>query len=167
MKSDDTTDAKGDVLGELLERERQLLARNEELLASIKAKLPQLEELLDEMSSHWSYEDPVYRFYYGSFKVYGLQEQTRRIVEVLKSLAPEGTVLSPMFREIMDVGAGGKRFEMEHNEEWTRHTRPFVEAFFHARFFLEMAVKYGKELDSAPTTLPSGWAALLCLYGMR
>lgn len=64
-------------------------------------------------------------------------------------------------------GAGGKRFEMAHNQEWTRHTRPFVEAFFHARFFLEMAVKYGRELESAPTTLPSGWAALLCLYGMR
>ena len=167
MNSDETTDAKGDVLGELLQREKQLLARNEELLARIKARLAELEALLGEMSSHWSYEDPVYRFYYGSFKVYDLQQQTRRIVEVLESLAPEGAEVSPAVREIMEAGSNGKRFEMSHNQEWTRHTRPFVEAFFHARFFLEMAVKYGRELESAPTTLPSGWAALLCLYGIR
>jgi hypothetical protein len=136
-------------------------------LANIKARLPELEQLLAEMSSHWLYEDPVYRFYYGSFKVYDLQEQTRRIAEALESLAPEGAVLSSIFREIVDAGTGGKRFEMEHNRDWTRHTRPFVEAFFHARFFLEMSVKYGRELEAAPTTLPSGWAALLCLYGIR
>lgn len=41
------------------------------------------------------------------------------------------------------------------------------EAFFHARFFLKMAVKYGEELDEAPSTLPSGWAALLYLYNLR
>ncbi len=143
------------------------LARDQELLANIKARLPELEGLLDQMSSHWAYEDPVYRFYYGSFKVYDLQEQTRRVAEVLESLAPEGAAVSSVFREIMDAGASGKRFEMDHNKEWTRHTRPFVEAFFHARFFLEMAVKYGRALESAPTTLPSGWAALLCLYGIR
>jgi len=151
----------------MADSEANILARDEDLLASIRARLPELESLLAEMSSHWAYEDPVYRFYYGSFKVYGLQAETRRIVEVLEALAPTGTVLSSAFREIVDAGASGKRFEMEHNQEWTRHTRPFVEASFHARFFLEMAVKYGRELESAPTTLPSGWAALLCLYGIR
>ena len=29
-----------------------------------------------------------------------------------------------------------------------------IEAFFHARFFLEMAVKYGKELEFPPQMLP-------------
>ena len=38
-----------------------------ELLANIKAKLPELEELLQEMGSHWGYEDPIYRFYHHSF----------------------------------------------------------------------------------------------------
>jgi hypothetical protein len=46
-------------------------------------------------------------------------------------------------------------------------TRPIVEAFFHARYFLEMAVRYGKELATAPCLLPSGWASLLYLYGLR
>jgi hypothetical protein len=31
---------------------------------------------------------------------------------------------------------------------------------------LEMAVKYGKELQGEPTVL-SGWATLLCLYNVR
>ena len=54
-----------------------------------------------------------------------------------------------------------------HNKDWTTHTRPFVEAFFHAKFFLEMAVKYGNEMKEAPEMLPSGWAALLYFYNMR
>jgi hypothetical protein len=29
-----------------------------ELLANIRAKLPELERLLQEMDSHWEYEDP-------------------------------------------------------------------------------------------------------------
>jgi hypothetical protein len=41
-----------------------------------------------------------------------------------------------------------------------------VEAFFHARFMVEVAVKYGRELNQAPPILPSGWA-LLCPYGLR
>lgn len=72
-----------------------------------------------------------------------------------------------MFEEIYQAGASGKQFEIEHNKHWTGNTRVFLEAFFHAKFFLEMAVKYGKELRAAPTTLPSGWAALLCLYNLR
>jgi hypothetical protein len=41
-----------------------------------------------------------------------------------------------------------------------------VEAL-HARYMLEMAVKYGIELDGTPRFLPSGWAALLYLYDLR
>jgi len=46
-------------------------------------------------------------------------------------------------------------------------TRPILEAFFHARDFLEMAVRYGRRLDAPPRVLPSGWAALLELHGLR
>jgi hypothetical protein len=45
-------------------------------------------------------------------------------------------------------------------------TRPIVEAFFHAGFFLEMAVRYAK-LETPPRPLPSGYAALLHLYQLR
>ena len=143
------------------------MEKDNQLLANIKSQLPELVTLLNEMSSHWGYEDPIYRFYHQSFKVYGLQNETKRIVEALKSIAPAGTSFCKEFEEIIQLGASGKKFETEHNQNWTAHTRVFVEAFFHARFFLEMAAKYGKELEKAPTLLPSGWAALLCLYNLR
>jgi hypothetical protein len=50
---------------------------------------------------------------------------------------------------------------------WLETTRPIVEAFFHARYFLEMAVRYGKKLKMPPAMLPSGWAAFLYLYNLR
>jgi hypothetical protein len=142
-------------------------SQDAELLANIQARWSHLAKLLEDINSHWVYEDLIYRFYHHSFKVYALQNETRRIVAALQRVAPSGTTLSPLFEAIYHAGASGKRFESEHNKEWAAHTRVFLEAFFHARFFLEMAVKYGKELQTAPMVLPSGWAALLCLYNLR
>ena len=124
-----------------------------------------MEKLLHDCSGHWGYEDPVYRFYHQSFKVYRLQAATRSIVSALQALAPRHK-LNDWFLQIVTEGTG-KVFDQEHNRHWLETTRPFVEAFFHARYFLEMAVHYGKELDSPPNTLPSGWAAFLYLYQLR
>lgn len=98
--------------------------------------------------------------------MYYIQSDTKKIVEVLKSLAPEGVTFNSWFEEIYKEGTG-KTFEMEHNKEWMKHTRPMVEAFFHANFFLKMALKCGKEMDTAPNMLPSDWAALLYFYELR
>ena len=141
--------------------------RHSELLSNIKERMPELEQLLEKSNSHWVYEDLIYRFYHQSFKVYPIQSKTREIVDMLRALAPEGTSINGFFLEILADGMSGKKFELDHNQEWTRHTRPFLEAFFHARFFLEMAVKYGKKLEEAPDGLPSGWAALLHIYDIR
>ena len=70
-------------------------------LTNIKARLPELERLLEEVSSHWGCEDPVYRFYHQSFKVYALQNTTARIVDALRDLAPEGQQLCKEFEEII------------------------------------------------------------------
>jgi hypothetical protein len=51
--------------------------------------------------------------------------------------------LNAWFRTIVDEGTG-KAFEPEHNQRWLEVTRPIVEAFFHAGYFLEMAVRHGK-----------------------
>ncbi len=153
-----------DVREKLLEEH---LNRDRVLLANIKRQLPELESLMEEVNSHWGYEDPIYRFYHRSLKVYAIQQTTQRIVKLLKSLAPPATTISADFEEIYKAGASGKRFEIEHNRNWTKHTRVFLEAFFHAKYFLEMAVRYGKTLEEAPVTLPSGWAALLYLYNCR
>ncbi len=135
------------------------------LLENIRKDLPALTELLDSCSDHWGYDDPIYRFYYQSYKVYGLQQVTMNIVSRLRALAP-GREMDKWFVAIIKEGTG-KKFVSEHNENWLMHTRPIVEAFFHARYFLEMAVKCGKELESPPQLMPSSWAALLCLYGLR
>jgi len=136
-----------------------------ELLRNIKDKLPDLETLLEENSSHWNYEDKIYRFYHQSYKVYELQGQTEKIVEALQEIYP-GRELNRWFNEVVDAGTG-IHFDMSHNKEWTRRTRPIVEAFFHSRYFLEMVVKYGKELEEPPNFLPSGWASVLYLYDLR
>jgi len=56
---------------------------------------------------------------------------------------------------------------MEHNQNWLLYTRPIVEAYLHAKYFVEMMVKYGQEMEDVPMFLPSGWAAILELYDQR
>jgi hypothetical protein len=42
-----------------------------------------------------------------------------------------------------------------------------VEAFLHAKYFVEMMVKHGRAMDQASEQLPSAWAAILELYRQR
>jgi hypothetical protein len=135
------------------------------LLDRMKSALPELTALLEKCSSHWVYEDGVYRFYHQSFKVYALQNETLKIVEELRLLSPAGE-LNPWFGKIIAEGTG-RTFSPEHNQEWLEVTRLILEAFFHTKYFLEMAVKYGRELGYPPRVMPSGWAALLYLYNLR
>jgi hypothetical protein len=136
-----------------------------EFFERLRTELPSLEELLARSNDHWGYEDPIYRFYHQSYKVYDLQRQTLEIVKKLQELAPQ-IALNEWFMHIISAGTG-KTFTVEDNRNWLTVTRPILEAFFHARFFLEMAVKYAKELKAPPRLMPSGWAALLYLYNLR
>jgi hypothetical protein len=136
----------------------------EKLLKNIVANLDTLDELLRGCSGR-AYEDPIYRFYHQSLKVYYVQEQTQAIVAKLQALAPS-LPLKKWFMEIVRQGTG-KEFALKDNENWTLITRPIVEAFFHARFFLEMLCKYGRKLDAPPHIIPCGWAAVLHLYNLR
>lgn len=140
-------------------------AAESRLLVTIKSRMLELEALLDRARSHWEYEDHVYRFYHGSFKVFGVQRMTEQIVNALRRLLPDAE-LNASFLAIIAEGTG-KTFTADMNQKWDPTTRPLLEAFFHARFMLEMAVKYGRELEEPPQMLPSGWAALLYLYGLR
>ena len=136
-----------------------------ELFQNLKAQLPALEKLLAKCSGLWGYEDPIYRFYHQSLKVFHLQDKTLALVAALQALAPNRH-LNPRFTQIVYEGTG-KEFTLGDNSHWPERTRPIVEAFFHARYFLEMAVKYGRELDAPPDPLPGGWAAFLYLYNLR
>jgi hypothetical protein len=134
------------------------------LVASLRTHRDEIAALFEACSSHWGYEDPLYRFYHQSWKLFELQVQTERIVDLLRCLAPDRP-LNPWFLEIVAAGTG-LTFTMDHNRNWTAATRPIVEAFLHARFFLDMALRYST-LESPPNVLPSGYAALLYLYGLR
>jgi hypothetical protein len=66
-----------------------------ELLRNLRIYRTDIEELLAKANDQWGYEDPVYRYYHQSFKVYSLQEQTKAIVDLLRKLLPtreKGTV---------------------------------------------------------------------------
>lgn len=94
-----------------------------------------------------------------------LQHTTEEIVKQLQALAPH-LPLNEWFMEVVKQGTG-KEFTPADNANWLPVTRPILEAFFHARYFLEMACKYGRELKEPPEMLPSGWAAFLYLYNLR
>lgn len=144
---------------------KKAVEKDQELLDAIKSKLPELERVEELLG--FEREDGIYRFYHHSFKVYRLQECTLRAVEIFKSIA-EATDnhLCDWFEQIVADGTG-KTFEPEHNQNWPMHTRPIVEAFLHTRYFLEMMIKYGHEMESPPQMLPFGWAAILELYNQR
>jgi hypothetical protein len=139
---------------------------HEQLLASIKAALPDLETLAGDIDRHGTAEDLIYRFWHQSFKVFWLQDVTSRIVAALEALSPDGSALDDWFTAIVAEGTG-RTFTLDDNGRWLVAARPIVEAYFHARFMLDMALRYGRELDLAPSLLPSGWAALLHLYKIR
>jgi hypothetical protein len=136
-----------------------------ELLVNIKHHAVELEDLLRVCNGPTGV-DLLYRFWHHSFKVYFLQDLTLAIRDALVSLAPDGVELDPWFTQIITEGTG-HQFELAHNKDWLAHTRPIVEAFFHARFILEHVVQAGTELDDAPWMLPSGWAAVLEIFQLR
>jgi len=124
----------------------------------------ELVDLLEAQSGHWGYEDPVYRFHHQSWKVFYLQSETQKIIAALQSLLPDRQ-LNSWFAQIVNEGFG-KQFNLKDNMNWPAVTRPIVEAFFHAHYFLEMACRY-REPPPEDQNLPSGWAALLYLFDIR
>lgn len=150
--------------------------KDDDLLANLKDKLPKLEDLLNTVYDEHNYDDGIYRLYHHSFKVFNLQGLTIEIVKELRSIRPEPTIQelkendwSDLNKDFLQIYYEGTRrtFSLDDNARWLHATRPIVEAFLHAKYFLEMAVKNGKDLEKAPDMLPSGWAAFLYLYNMR
>jgi hypothetical protein len=135
------------------------------LLSNIKSALVNLRQLQADCEYEYGGEDGIYRFYHHSYKVYGLQKFTSRILSTLRGLVP-GRPLNHDFEAIIKDGTN-RAFEISHNRDWIRQTRPIIEAYFHAKYMLDMAIKYGQNMEAAPSLLPSGWAALLYLYNMR
>jgi hypothetical protein len=136
------------------------------LLHNMRQHELELRRILESINSERCYEDRIYRYYHQSFKVFDLQNSTQEMADALTAISPEGRPFCRFFEEILQLGTG-REFSLEDNDHWLERAAPILHAFLHARYFVEMAVKYGAELSEPPTTLPSGWAALLCLYELR
>jgi len=152
-------------MNSLSERERRRHEAEQQLILNIETARDDLFRLMEEVNDHWGYEDGIYRFYHQSFKVFFLQLSTEKIVAALKNLLPEQP-LNDWFLSIVREGTGIK-FDMEMNKKWMHETRPIVEAFFHAKYFLEMICRYADKVKEPQQVLPSGWASVLYLYGLR
>lgn len=127
--------------------------------------MPELEEKLEVLNGKWSTEEHVYRLFHQSFKVFRVQDETLHTVALLRELS-EDRKLNPWFEQIISEGTG-KEFELSHNANWLATVRPMMEALFYAKYFMELVIKCGKLMETAEAILPSGWAAVLCLYNQR
>jgi hypothetical protein len=142
----------------------EVLIIEKAFLVKIRENLPVLRKLLDKVNN--TYEDSIYRFYHQSFKVYSLQKLIQEIEAAFDNLKPDpklqlNAYLAEIFKNARDIGA----WEVNHNADWLAHTMPILDAFFHTKYFLEMLIKYSA---IEPTDLlPSGWAAVLCLFYLR
>jgi hypothetical protein len=150
------------------DRRKTYEERQSRVLKSIREKLELAKQCYGGGADPGGGEDSFYRYYHGSFKVYSLQSKTVKMVEVLREIGRDAGVdsLNAEFQEIISHGTG-KTWNPECNLDWGRQERPVLEAFFHAREMLRLVIKYGEDLKEAPSTLPSGWAAVLYLYNSR
>lgn len=128
--------------------------KQKDLLATIRERHDDLKVLLKKVDDHWGCEDLVYRFYHHSYKVHYAADLAEEVFDALTRLAPWGLKRAPdALKRIRRIGKVSGRRE--------------IERLFHARYFLEMAVKYGKKYKHPPSLMPSGYAALIYLYGLR
>ncbi|MGI8655579.1 MAG: hypothetical protein ACR2LC_10195 [Pyrinomonadaceae bacterium] len=143
----------------------EMQKQNDELLANMKERLPEIEKLLADF--HSGEEDGIYRFYHQSFKTFNLQYLVRRARDLFSGIAPGNALVNAWFAAICEDALDHEFDSGRTNDNWMVETRPLLEAFWHCKYFLEQMLRYGRELKAAPQMLPSGWAAILCLYNMR
>lgn len=145
--------------------------QEERLRNNLERGVVELEKLAKQLDHEWAAEDAIYRFYHHSFKVYGIQQYTEQMVQVFNQLMP-GVDLNEDFKRIIKEGTD-KEFQGSETNHWHTDARPMIEAYFHARYFLQMLIKYarkevGRNGEGEPdASLASGWAACLYLYGLR
>lgn len=135
------------------------------LLEDIKSNLTQIQQLCSAFRG----EEPdlVYRFYHQSFKVYAAVTLIEQAKALFVRLAPNGIPLNDWYCSIADRALSKKFDAAATNQIWLEETQPLLEAMWHSKYFLEQMIVAAADLEAAPQTLPSGWAAVLYLYNLR
>jgi hypothetical protein len=149
----------------MYEKENLRLA-HDALLSRIKECLPALEDLQKQIED--AEEAGVYWYYHSDPHVYGLQQYTESACSLFRQIASheEGN-LALLFELIVREGTNRTPNLVVQSRVWIQDAAPIVSAYYHAKYFISQHIKYAKELENSPDTLPSGWAAILCLYELR
>ncbi|HVG33124.1 MAG TPA: hypothetical protein VM911_08590 [Pyrinomonadaceae bacterium] len=142
----------------------KLRLTHDALLERIKKHLPELEDLQKRMND--MQEAGVYQFYHSDPRTYGLQYFTEQAVSLFRTIASHDGNLSLLFELVIREGTN-RTTDLVQRKIWIQDAAPIVAAFFHAHYFVKQHVRYARELTASPDTLQPGWAAILCLYGLR
>jgi hypothetical protein len=135
------------------------------LLERIKKHLPELEVLQKQMDE--VEEAGVYWYYHSDPHTYGLQHFTERAASLFRRIASQGDGNLALLFEVIVMEGTHRPPDLVQSRVWIQDAGPVVCAYYHAKYFIKQHIRYGKELEQSPDTLPPGWAALLCLYGLR
>jgi len=126
------------------------------LLRNIHLQLPQLEDLLGEAGGHFSNGDRD-----DSHK---RQVMILRICTALQDLLPD----RPMGRAFSRIVVECAGQEIDSADDKNRlKQRRVIDAFVQAHFFLELACRKGRELETVPNGVDNDWTALLKLFDLR
>jgi hypothetical protein len=156
--------ARGFDIHSALSKSGEFDALEKAFMENIKNNFAELDTLLKKANS--IYIDGIYRLYHQSFKVYGLREFTLEFEAAILKLRPDDRLpLNAYLAEILKDSKEIGEWKPEHNNDWLSHTRPIVEAFLHAKYLLEMLIKYANIEQT--NILPSGWAAVLYMFYLR
>jgi hypothetical protein len=134
------------------------------LFIRIKSRLPELEETACELQE--AEEDGVYRFYHGSNKVFFLQDPVKAAFTLIKEIGGEDDPPNFKYARIVEAGTA-HQFSETTNANWDAETEPILDAFWHTKYFVNLMVKYGKELEAVESPLQPGMAAVLYLFELR
>jgi hypothetical protein len=146
--------------------ENKNLRQQNIILAAARKREKEIAEILEKCGPQ--NPDMFYRFYHHSLKAYWIQDKTKSMMKILTEVGQEANITewNQDFLAILKRGQG-KTFKFSHNRKWRQHARPLLEAFFHTREMLACLHLATKEVTQGTNSLPSGWAAVLYLYGIR
>jgi hypothetical protein len=85
---------------------------------------------------------------------------------LIKEIGGESDPPNFEYARIVEAGTA-HHFSATTDENWEVETKPILEAFWHTKYFINMMVKYGRELETVEMMVQPGMAAVLYLFELR
>lgn len=142
--------------------------RKKILFQRILDHFDEIKELKERLDGDWGLTERFYRMYHQSFKVYRVQAETQKCLELFQKIAGLDFTINEWFLQLVREGTGHE-FDMSHNQNWLEHTRPMMEATLHAKFFLDLFVRHKEDFEKKeiPSVVSFGLATVLYLFNER